>query len=118
MGEAAVPRFQSVEEADAWFAEQARFRQRDDWIEKHALALRFGECVRWACEDGKTVVSYTKAKVGITPRYVCVVHRDGRVIYVRGFAKRKDAKARALTEYAKSSSKWAKRNGRDGKTGT
>lgn len=107
-----IPKFESVEEADAWFAEQARIAQRDDWLEAAERALRAGECVRWSCEDDKTVVTYTKAKVGKTPRYVCVVYRSGRVIYYRGFAKRKDAKNRALTEFAKSSPRWAKRNGR------
>lgn len=112
MGEAIVPKFNSVEEADAWFAQQARFRQQEDWLMAHDQQLLDGECVRWACEDGRTLVTYTKAKVGKTPRFVCVVRRSGRVIYIRGFAKRKDAKERALTEFAKSSPKWAKRNGR------
>lgn len=112
MGEAVVPKFTSVEEADAWFAEQARARQRDDWLMAHDQALHQDGCVRWACEDGHTLVTYTKAKVGLTPRYVCVVRRSGRVIYIRGFAKRKDARERALTEFGKSSPKWAKRNGR------
>lgn len=94
-----IPKFESVEEADKWFAQRARDMQRDDWIEAHDRELHLGECVRWACEDGKTVVSYTKARVGKTPRFVCVVRRSGRVIYIRGFAKRKDAKERAVTEY-------------------
>lgn len=111
MGEAVVPTFTSVEEADAWFAQQARFRQQEEWELAHDLALRTGGCVRWACEDGTTLVTYTKAKVGKTPRFVCMVRRSGRVIYIRGFAKRKDAKDRAQTEYAKGSPKWAARNG-------
>jgi hypothetical protein len=116
MGEAVVPKFTSVEEADAWFAQQAKLRREDGWLQGHHDALHAGECVRWACEDDKTLVTYTKAKVGekygSPPRYVCVVLRGGRVIYFRAFAKRKDAKERALTEFAKSSPKWAKRNGR------
>ena len=98
MGEAVVPTFTSVEEADAWFAQYALALQRDDWIVAHDLALRAGGCVRWACEDGHTLVTYTKTKVGKTPRFVCMVRRSGRVIYIRGFAKRKDAKDRAQTE--------------------
>lgn len=100
-----VPKFASVEEADKWFAAQARAQQQDDWLEAHDHQLRLGECVRWA-PDGVTVVSYTKTKVGKTPRYVCVVRRERRVIYIRGFAKRKDAKERAVTEYWK----WKRRD--------
>lgn len=105
-----VPKFESVEEADKWFAAQARGQQQDDWLQAHDQAMRLGECVRWNPDD-HTIVSYTKAKVGKTPRYVCVVRRSsaterGRVIYIRGFAKRKDAKERAVTEYWK----WKRRD--------
>lgn len=116
-----VPSFQSVEEADAWFGQQARAQQRDVWLDAHDAALRIGACVRWAGEDGKTVISYTRAKVGTPPRFVLVVRRPvpvmagerpvPRVIYIRAFAKRADAKKKAQEYYAKASPRWAKRNG-------
>jgi hypothetical protein len=106
-----VPSFGTVEQADAWLAQRASDARRDDWIEAHDRTMQADGCVRWVCEDGHTVVTYTKAKVGKTPRFVCVVRRSGRVIYIRGFAKRADAKERARTEYAKSSPRFARRNG-------
>lgn len=88
---ATIPKFKSVDEADAWFAEQEKIETA-----KQLWSLS-GPC--WA--PGEYRILYSTVRVASGKFGVGVFHAKdmNTAVYYREFAKRKDARARALALY-------------------
>ncbi len=91
-----IPSFTSVEEADAWLAQQAREKRKAE-VEQEIKSCK-GPV--WITKRGRRVL-YSTAPLA-SGKFGVVVFEgdfDSRALYVREFVRRKDAKEKAFRLY-------------------